>query len=432
MSVDDDDHAASRKALYRAIAASLVGNTLEWYDFFLYATAAALVFGQLFFPVGHDPLINTLVSFAGYAVGFAARPLGGLVFGHVGDRYGRKISLFWTLAIMGLSTFVIGLLPTYAAIGIWAPVALVLLRVLQGIAAGGEWGGGVLLITENAPADRRGLFGALSQTGVGLGFVLSTLAFYLAGRLSPHDFMTWGWRIPFLISISIFAVGVFIRFRVSETAAYREKAEGHPVHSPLLTVLRRHPGEMLVGVGARLAETCGSHLFVTFALTYGHVKGVPVQTLVLAVTLAMLVDSLMMPVFGALSDHLGRRPVYVFGTIAMALFAYPFFLMLGSGSIALVFLAFIIGNGICHAAMVGVQPSMFSELFSAEVRYSGLAMAHEVSSLLVGLSPLIATALYSSYRSPVPVALFLVTICLISGVALLVGSEKRTGGHKSG
>lgn len=420
------DAAVSAKKLRRAILASLVGNMLEWYDFFLYATAAALVFGQLFFPVDKDPLLNTLVSFAGYAVGFAARPLGGLIFGHVGDRYGRKTSLFWTLAIMGLSTFAIGLLPTFARVGVWAPVALIVLRVLQGTAAGGEWGGGVLLITENAPAKHRGFYGALSQTGVGLGFVLSTLAFYLAGLLSRDDFLSWGWRVPFLISISIFAVGLFIRFRISETSAFEHTATKGLEHSPILEVLRRHPREILVGVGARLAETCGSHLFVTFALTYGHFVGVPLETLVLDVTIAMLVDSMMMPVFGALSDKLGRRSVYLFGTSAMALFSYPFFLMLGSGSAALVLLAFVIGNGLCHAAMVGVQPAMFSELFSAKVRYSGLAMAHEVSSLIVGLSPLIATALFSHYRSPMPVALFLAVICGISGLALSIGRGRST------
>lgn len=419
-------HTASRspdqkRTLTRAIAASLVGNTLEWYDFFLYATAAALVFGDLFFPVGSDPLINTLVSFAGYAVGFAARPLGGLVFGHIGDRYGRKTSLFWTLAIMGLSTFLIGMLPTYGQIGVLAPILLVLMRVCQGIAAGGEWGGGVLLITENAPAGREGMFGALSQSGVGLGFVLSTFAFYLAGLLPHEDFVSWGWRVPFLVSISIFAVGLFIRFRVSETQDF-QAAEAHdgPQHAPLVEVLRQHPREMVIGIGARLAETCGSHLFVTFALAYGKAVGASVDTLMLGVTLGMLADSLMMPVFGALSDRFGRRPVYMFGALAMAAFAYPFFAMLESGSTGLILLAFVIGNGLCHAAMIGVQPAMFSEMFSARVRYSGLAMAHEVSSLIVGFSPLIATALFAHYRSPLPVALFLGVICIVSASALLI------------
>lgn len=410
-----------KRTLTRAIAASVVGNTLEWYDFFLYATAAALVFGDLFFPVGADPLVNTLVSFAGYAVGFAARPFGGLVFGHVGDKYGRKTSLFWTLAIMGLATFLIGLLPTFAQIGIWAPIALVLLRVLQGVAAGGEWGGGVLLITENAPAGREGVFGALSQTGVGLGFVLSTFAFYLAGLLPHDDFVAWGWRVPFLISISIFAVGLFIRFRVSETSDFQAaEAHGGPQHAPLVEVLRQHPREMIVGIGARLAETCGSHLFVTFALAYGKAVGAAVETLMLGVTLGMLADSLMMPVFGALSDRFGRRPVYMFGVLAMAAFAYPFFAMLESGSNGLVLLAFVIGNGLCHAAMAGVQPAMYSEMFSARVRYSGLAMAHEVSSLIVGFSPLIATALFAHYRSAMPVALFLGVICVVSASSLLL------------
>ncbi|WP_157216099.1 MFS transporter [Flavisphingomonas formosensis] len=407
--------------LKRAIAASIVGNTLEWYDFFLYATAAALVFGDVFFPVGTDPLMNTLASFAGYAVGFAARPLGGLIFGHVGDRVGRKASLFWTLAIMGISTFLIGLLPSYARIGIAAPAALVVLRILQGIAAGGEWGGGVLLITENASRKRAGFFGALSQTGVGLGFVLSSFAFYLARQLSPEDFMNWGWRLPFLVSIAIFAVGIYIRLRVNETSdfAHAETVQGVD-HAPLATVLREHPKELLVGIGARLAETCGSHLFVTFALAFGKVVGVPVDILVLGVTLGMLVDSLMMPVFGWLSDLFGRRRVYAGGAVAMALFAYPFFLLLSSGSTPLVLLAFVLGNGLCHAAMIGVQPAMFSELFPARVRYSGLAMAHEVSSLVVGLSPVIATALYAHYRDPVPVAGFLVGVCAISLLALAI------------
>lgn len=425
MTVNSISEAADRKrTLRRAIAASIVGNTLEWYDFFLYATAAALVFGDLFFPVGADPLVNTLVSFAGYAVGFAARPLGGLVFGHVGDRYGRKTSLFWTLAIMGLATFLIGLLPTYTQIGIWAPIALVALRVAQGIAAGGEWGGGVLLITENAPAGREGMFGALSQSGVGLGFVLSTFAFYLAGLLPQEDFVSWGWRVPFLVSITIFAVGLFIRFRVSETQDFQAAEAEGPQHAPLAEVLRQHPREMIVGIGARLAETCGSHLFITFALAYGKAVGAEVDTLILGVTLGMLADSVMMPVFGALSDRFGRRPVYIFGALAMLVFAYPFFAMLESGSTMLIVLAFVIGNGVCHAAMVGVQPAMYSEMFSARVRYSGLAMAHEVSSLIVGFSPLIATALYAHYRSPTPVALFLGAICLVSASSLLLWRPK--------
>jgi MFS family permease len=411
--------------LFRAVAASVVGNTLEWYDFFLYATASALIFGELFFPVGADPLINTLVSFAGYAVGFAARPLGGLIFGHVGDRYGRKTSLFWTLAIMGMATFLIGVLPTFATIGIWAPILLVTLRIFQGVAAGGEWGGGVLLITENAPKGREGMFGALSQTGVGLGFVLSTLAFFLAGLMPRADFLAWGWRLPFLVSISVFAVGLFIRFRVAESADFKQVATEKKHHSPLVDVVRRHPRELLVGIGARLGETCGSHLFVTFALAYGKTVGVAVETLMLGVTLGMLSDSLMMPVFGALSDRFGRRTVYLAGAVAMALFAWPFFHMIDSGSTALVLTAFVVGNGLCHSSMSGVQPAMFSEMFSAEVRYSGLAMAHEVSSLVVGFAPLIATGLYAYYRSPIPVALLLAAICCVSIAALLVPTRRH-------
>ncbi|WP_136162651.1 MFS transporter [Sphingomonas flavalba] len=404
--------------LRRAVLASVVGNTLEWYDFFLYGTAAALIFGQLFFPVG-DSLASTLAAFGSFAVGFAARPLGGFIFGHVGDRHGRKASLIWTLSIMGVATFLIGMLPTYEQIGLLAPAALLFLRILQGIAAGGEWGGGVLMITENAPAHRRGFFGAWSQVGVGMGFVLSSLAFFGAQQLPQEDFIAWGWRVPFLISIVIFSVGVFIRYRVNESAEFGKVASAEQTAAmPFVTLLRRHPREMLVGIGARLAENCGSHLLITFSLFYAKAMGAPTDVMLLGVAVAMLADSMMMPVFGALSDRLGRRPVYMFGAVSMALFGYPFFLMIGSGDPTLMIAALVIGNGICHAAMVGVQPALFSEMFSTEVRYSGLAMAHEISSLIVGVAPMIATALFAYYQSAVPVALYLAAVCFVTFVAL--------------
>ena len=413
--------AASGSALRRAVIASVVGNALEWYDFFLYGTAAALVFGQLFYPASTDPTAGTLASFAGYAIGFLARPLGGLLFGHVGDRFGRKTALVWTLSIMGLGTFAIGLLPTYGEIGLLAPVLLVILRLIQGAAAGGEWGGGVLMTTENAPYGRRGYYGAWSQVGVGGGFVLSSLAFFVAQRLPPAQFLAWGWRVPFLLSILIFGVGLFIRFNVAESRDFTAVEQRRQVaRQPILQLCRSYPKEMLLGVGIRLAEMGGSHLMIAFSLAYARFMGAPVQVMLLGVTLAMVLDAAMMPVFGALSDRFGRRPIYGFGVVAMALFGYPFFLAIGSGSPALMILALVFGNAVCHAAMIGVQPALFTELFSTEVRYSGLAVAHEVSSVVVGAAPLIATALFATYHAAWPIALYLLVLCSLSLLSLVL------------
>ena len=409
--------------LRRAIAASLAGNMLEWYDFFLFGTASALVFSKLFFP-SSDPTASLIAAFAVYAVGFAARPIGGLVFGHLGDRHGRKTSLVWTLSIMGGATFAIGLLPTYDQAGMAAPALLVLLRLAQGLAAGGEWGGGVLMITETAPEQRRGLFGALSQAGVGMGFVLASLAFFAVRQLPEGDFLAWGWRLPFLASIAIFLVGAYIRFRVAETASHLDRGDA-PASTPLALLLKRHPRELLIGIGARLAENGGSHLLITFSLAYGVAVGAPTDLLLLGVIVGMLFDSVMMPVFGALSDRLGRKPVYLFGVIGLGLFGYPFLQMLGSGSPALIVGAFLIGNGLFHAAMIGVQPAMFTEMFDVEVRYSGLAFVHEVSSVVLGFAPLIATTLYAHTHSAVPIALYLGSLCALSTIALLCWRPRR-------
>ena len=419
----------SRQDLRGAMFASIVGNILEWYDFFIYGTASALVFGTLFFPVGEDPLINTLVAFVGYSVGFFARPLGGLIFGHVGDRFGRKAALVWTLTIMGFATFCMGLLPTYHDVGMLAPVLLVSLRVVQGIATGGEWGGGVLMATENAPASRRGFFGAWTQSGIGIGFVLASSAFLLAQKLPKEDFMDWGWRVPFLASVVIFAVGLIIRYRLKESRDFRVAEEDKAVSkSPVLDLIRSNPRVLLLGVGVRLAEQGGSHLLITFSVAYAQFIKAPVDVVLTAIMIAMVCDSLMMPVFGALSDRIGRHGIYAFGAITLALFAYPFFLMLGSGSTVLIMAAIILGNAICHAAMVGVQPALFTDLFSTRIRYSGLSIVHEVSSIIVGAAPLIATALFRAYHSPVPLAIYMAVLCTISAVSVLLLRNDRNVG----
>lgn len=412
--------------LRKIVAASVAGNALEWYDFFLYGTAAALVFSEVFFPAGTDPLTGTLAAFAGFAVGFAARPVGGIIFGHIGDRVGRKLALVLTLCIMGGSTFLIGLLPTYAQIGIWAPVFLVLLRILQGIAAGGEWGGGVLIISENAPPERRGFYSAWSQVGVAGGFVLSAGAFYLAQLLPDEQFMSWGWRVPFLISIVIFGLGIYIRAYLPDSAEFEanKKQAAPPEHLPVVMLLRRHPREILLAMGLRVAENGGSYVFLAFALVYGKFVGVAQGVMLLGVMLSMTLGLVTIVLFGHLSDRFGRRPIFLFGAIGMIVAAFPFFWLIDSGSTPLVLLAFILANTLCHAAMVGTMPALFSELFSTDVRYTGMAFGHEIASVFAGgLSPLIATALLASFQSSWPVALYLVFLGTISVIAALCARE---------
>lgn len=420
---------AKSPGIRRYVIASLVGNSLEWYDFFLYATAAAIVFGKLFFPADTDPLVGTLGAFVGFAVGFAARPLGGILFGHIGDRVSRKSALVMTLSIMGIATFLMGLLPTYQQVGIWAPILLVILRVLQGIAAGGEWGGGVLIISENSSDQRRGLFSAFSQGGVTLGFVLASAAFYLAQLLPEDQFMAWGWRLPFLLSVLLFGVGMYIRFRLPETKEFEQvKKTGERASVPVLAALRTHPKEILVAMGLRVAENGGSYLLLSFSLVYGVHVGVERGTLLLGVMLSMLFAFCTIVFFGHLSDKIGRRKVYAFGASALALMAFPFFWLIDSNSSALIILAYFIGNGICHAAMIGAQPAFFHELFSPEVRYSGMALGHELAAVFAGgLAPFIATALLLTYDSSTPVSLYAIGLAVITLTALAF--SKNLGGH---
>ncbi len=416
-----------KRQLQRIVAASIAGNALQWYDFFLYGTAAALVFSKLFFPTGTDPLTGTLAAFAGFAVGFAARPVGGILFGHIGDRLGRKRALVLTLTIMGGATFAMGLLPTYEQVGLWAPVLLVALRLVQGIAAGGEWGGGVLIISENAPPERRGFFSAWSQVGVAGGFVLSAGAFYLAQLLPDDAFMSWGWRLPFLGSIAIFALGIYIRAKLPDTAAFEavQKEGADAKHSmPLFEVLRRHPREVLLAMGLRVAENGGSYIFLAFALAYGKFVGVASDVMLLGVMLSMTVELASIVFFGHLSDRIGRKPVFLFGAIGLVVVAFPFFWMIDTHQTPLILLAFLLGNALCHGAMVGTMPAFFTELFDPDVRYTGVALGHEIASVFAGgLSPLIATALLASFQSSWPVSLYLAGLGLMSIIAVLCARE---------
>ena len=410
------------------IVASLMGNALEWYDFFLYATAAAIVFGNLFFPADADPLVGTLGAFAGFAVGFAARPIGGIIFGHIGDRISRKTALVTTLTMMGAATFLMGLLPTYEKVGILAPILLVVLRVVQGIAAGGEWGGGVLIISENSSNERRGLYSAFSQGGVTLGFVLSSAAFYLVQLLPDEQFFAWGWRLPFLLSVLLFGVGMYIRFHLPEAKEFTKTEEHGKRSIPVLEALRTHPKEILVAMGLRIAENGGSYLVLSFSLVYGVHVGVDRGTLLLGVTFSTLFAFGSIIFFGHLSDKIGRRKVYGFGAVALAGMAFPFFALLDSNSAPLIILAYFIGNGVCHAAMIGSQPAFFHELFSPEVRYSGMAIGHELAAIFAGgIAPFIATALLLNFGSSTPVSLYAIGMAGITLIALVC--SRKMGLH---
>jgi MFS transporter, MHS family, shikimate and dehydroshikimate transport protein len=405
--------------------ASMIGTTIEWYDFFLYGTAAALVFNRLFFPT-FDPLVGTLAAFGTYSVGFVARPIGGVIIGHYGDRIGRKSMLVLTLIIMGVATFGIGLLPTYAQIGPWAAVALVTLRLAQGFGVGGEWGGAVLMAVEHAPPGARGFYGSWPQIGVPAGLLLSTAVFALFARLPEDQFLSWGWRVPFLFSILLVGVGLVIRLRILETPAFaRVKEARSEARRPIVELLRTQRKEVLLAMGARFAENGAFYIYTVFVLVYGTQKaGIDRQTILNGVLVAAACALVAIPVCGALSDRLGRRPVYLFGACVTGLFAYPLFWLLDTGSTPLVWLALVVGLVFAHAPMYGPQAAFLSELFGTRVRYSGASLGSQLASVVAGgLSPFIATALLPYGRGAL--ALYLVAMALVTIVAVLMAGETR-------
>ncbi|MCC8393770.1 MHS family MFS transporter [Paraburkholderia sp. MMS20-SJTR3] len=426
--------ARSTSDVRRAVTTAVLGQILEWYDFFLYGTAAALVFGKLFFPVGSDPLTGTIAAFGGFTVGFIARPIGGVLCGHIGDRYGRKLVTMLTLFTMGTATMLMGLLPTYQQIGLAAPVLLVCLRIVQGLAAGGEWSGSILLIHENAPQSKRGALSAWSPCGAAFGFVLSTGAFLLAQNLSPDDFHSWGWRIPFLCSAALVVLGLWMRRSVGESAAYaeaqakrrenRDNHESRATRLPVLEVLRQCPREVLTIFGLRFGEGGASYIFFAFSLAYGQFVGVKSSWILGGLTVSML---LMIPCtlfFGYLTDKVGRKPVYLAGAIAVVLVAWPYFALLGSGVYWKVMTALVLANSVTLGILEGAQPAFISEMLPVHLRFSGLGVGREISSVLGGgLSPMIATALLAHYRSATPVALYLGALGLITVIATLLARE---------
>lgn len=417
---------AGKKMPVRVIIAASVGSALEWYDFFLYGTAAALVFGELFFPKS-DPLVGTLLAFLTFGVGFVVRPLGGIIFGIMGDRYGRKPVLVITLLMIGIGTTLIGLLPTYAQIGYWAPILLVALRVVQGLGAGAEYGGAVIYLVENAPPKHRGFWGGFAPLGVSVGNLMAAGAFALVTMLPREELMSWGWRVPFLASVLLIAVGIYVRLRVSETPVYTEAvvARKKVESNPAMAALRKHPRNFMVVLGARLAENGLGYLFPVWGLSYVISLGVPRADALSALMVAFIVELFTILGFAALSDRVGRRPVYMFGALAGVALAFPFFWLVETKQWINIALAFILARAVVTAAMFGPQAAYFAELFPPQRRFAGFAFARELGSLLAGgPAPFLATALVAwASGSWWPVSIYVIILSLLTTWAIWAGPE---------
>ncbi|MGO9356715.1 MAG: MFS transporter [Xanthobacteraceae bacterium] len=418
---------ASGSKMRSILFASSIGTVMEWYDFLIYATAAALVFNKLFFPT-FDALAGTLAALATYAVGFLARPLGGALFGHFGDRVGRKSMLIMTLLTMGLTTFAIGLLPSYGAIGIFAPVLLILLRLVQGIGLGGEWGGASLIVLEHAPPDKRGFYGSFVQIGFPIGLVLATLSFALVTRLPEAEFLAWGWRIPFLVSIVLLAIGTFVRARIDETPVFEAmRAAGKLSANPVGEAFVKNARTFWIAVGLKLSEVSWVYLLTVFVVVYATTRlSLPKQLMLDAVMYAALFELVTIPFFGWLSDRIGRRPLYIAGALFSMAFAFPLFWMLESKSAAIVFTAVIIAMNFGHGMMFGPESTYFPELFGARVRYSGASFGFQVAAALGGgFAPIIATALAGYFGGTTGVSVMMIGLAAITLAAALAARETR-------
>ena len=413
----------------RVMIASAIGTTVEWYDFLLYGTAAALVFGKVFFP-NSDALTGTMFAFATYGVGFMARPVGGIVFGHFGDRIGRKRLLIISLLLMGTATLLIGLLPTFNQVGAWAPSLLVILRLVQGFGLGGQWGGAILMSAEFGETRRRGLWTGLTQAGGGLGNFLATAVLaVMAATLSQADFLAWGWRIPFLLSFVLIGIGLWARMSLVESpvfeAAVEAAAEGAHA-APVLEVLRTRPGRVVLGGALKLGENISFYLMTAFAITYVtemlHLSRSVALNGVLA---GALVATISMPLWAALSDRIGRRPVYAFGAAGLVVWAFAFYPLLDTRSPGVIVAAIVVGL-LVHSAMNGPQGAVIAELFPTRTRYSGASLCYQVTSIVGGSwAPIISLALYREFRSTLPISLYLAGACAVSFVAALAARETK-------
>ncbi len=405
--------------------ASCIGTTVEWYDYFIYGTAAALVFGPLFFPE-FSPLAGTLASFSTFAVGFLARPLGGVAFGHLGDRVGRKVMLFMSLLVMGIATVAIGLLPTYTSIGIAAPILLVVLRFIQGFAVGGEWGGAVLMTIEHSPREKRGLYGSFPQLGKAAGIILANVAFLgVVAAMSEEQFAAWGWRVPFLVSIVLIVLGLYIRLKIEESPVFREVKEAQSeARMPIVDVFRTYPREVTLAGGACITTIAMGYLAQVYTLSYGtQVLGLAQGTILTIVVLSACVEIFAVVGFAALSDRIGRRKIFLSGTIMGALWALPFFWLIDTGSIALTAIAIVVMM-IIASAMYGPMAALFAEMFGTRVRYTGASLGYQIGSIIGGaLLPIVATSLFAATGTSASISVYMIVLCAISLGSMLYVTE---------
>jgi MFS family permease len=415
--------------LRRVVVASMAGTVVEWYEFFLYGTAATLVFSKVFFDQADSDLSNILAAFVTYAVGFLARPLGGVVFGHFGDKYGRKKLLQFSLLLVGAATFLMGCLPTFGQIGYWAPALLVGLRFLQGFAVGGEWGGAVLLVAEHSPNAQRGFWASWPQAGVPVGNMLATVVLLvLTGTLSDAAFLSWGWRVAFWLSAVVVLVGYYIRTKVTDAPIFieaQEEAERVKATSfSVVEVLKRYPRGVITAMGLRFGENIMYYLVVTFSITYLKVQvGANTSSILWYLLVAHAVHFAVIPLVGRAADRYGRRPVYFVGAVLGASWGFFAFPMMNSGNYAVITAAITLGLMI-HALMYAPQPAIMSEMFPTRMRYSGVSLGYQVTSIVAGsLAPIIAVKLLDIYDSSVPVALYLAGACLITLVAVIFTRE---------
>ncbi|ADG18933.1 MFS family permease [Paraburkholderia atlantica] len=411
----------ARRQLRRAVIASTIGTTIEWYDFFLYSTVTGLVFAKLFFPES-DPLVGTLQAFLIYAVGFVARPVGAAIFGHYGDRIGRKATLIVTLLLMGLATFAVGFVPTYASIGIWGAIALTALRFIQGVGVGGEWGGSVLMSMEWARTNKhRGFVASWPQFGVPAGLFVANLVVLATSQISGSAFLTWGWRVPFFLSIALVGIGLYIRLSILETPVFAKLlAERRIEKAPMREVLRRQPKDILLSALARMAEQAPFYIFTAFIFTYGVMSlGVTRDLLLTAVLAASVLEFFTIPLFGHVSDLIGRRRMYVIGAAAVGLFGFLYFFMVGTHNPGWIFAAIVLSL-VPHAMMYGPQAALIAESFTGRLRYSGASMGYQLASVIAGgPAPLIATALYAYFHSGFAVAWYVFACAVISVAAAM-------------
>jgi metabolite-proton symporter len=405
--------------------ASFIGTAVEWYDFFVYGNAAALIFGAKFFP-SLSPLAGSLAAFSTFTVGFLARPLGGVFMGHFGDQIGRKSILVASLMIMGVATFLIGLLPTYAQIGVWAPILLVALRFIQGLGVGGEWGGAVLIAVEHAPSHRRGFYGSFPQMGVPAGIILSNLVFLsLSKFLTREQFDSWGWRVPFLLSSALVAVGLYVRFQLEDSPMLKEVTQTRDyARIPIAELLHRHWRKVLLASLAFIASTTVGYIVLVYVLSYGTTTlGMSRNSVILMVLLASVLQLVMIPALSALSDRLGRRRVFMTGAIASAAWAVPFFMLLDTRDPWLMLLSLSVAVTFV-SAMYGPQGAIAAELFPTLVRYSGASVACQISSILGGgLAPTVAVALFAATGNSLSIAIYVAGVCVVSFIAIALAPE---------